>query len=84
MRDRRCFITGEEALAQFDFWEGFEAAHVFPLAYNGHWVDHNYDRWITIQPATGTSINSVQNGPLLRSDIHQLFDGYAISIDPDV
>ena len=32
----------------------------------------------------GGSINSVQNGLLLRSDIHQLFDMYRISINPDV
>jgi hypothetical protein len=29
-------------------------------------------------------INSVQNGLLLRSDIHQLFHGHDVSINPDV
>jgi len=29
-------------------------------------------------------LNSVQNGLLLSSDIHQLFDNYAFSIKPDV
>jgi len=63
---------------------GFEAARIFPLAYEGHWNQHDYSRWITIQPDTGGSINSVQNGILLREDIHTLFDAYGISINPDV
>jgi len=85
MRDRRCFITGEEALgAPYDSWESFEAAHIFPLAYEGYWVEHDYSRWITIQPATGGYINSVQNGLLLESGVHQLFNSYLISINPNV
>jgi hypothetical protein len=84
-RDGRCVISGEVAVeAEFDNWTGFEAAHVFPLAYKGHWVEHNYGRWISIQPATGGSINSVQNGLLLESGIHALFDNYLVSINPDV
>ncbi|KAF2185832.1 hypothetical protein K469DRAFT_707505 [Zopfia rhizophila CBS 207.26] len=84
-RDRRCVITGAivYTLDGFDFWTGFEAAHVFPLAYEGHWIDHDYGRWITIQPTKGGSINSVQNGLLLDSAVHQLFDAYDISINPD-
>ena len=83
-RDGRCVITGRRALSVRGAWTGFEAAHIFPLAYEGHWKDHNYSRWITIQPVTGGSINSMQNGMLLRSDIHQLFDSYDVSINPDV
>jgi HNH endonuclease len=66
-----------------DYWDGFKAAHIFPLAYEGHWIDQNYDRWITIQPIRGGSINSVQNGLLLDANIHQLFNVYGISINPD-
>ncbi|KAF8534786.1 hypothetical protein BDD12DRAFT_387723 [Trichophaea hybrida] len=81
-RDRRCVITGKRALnADHGFWFGFEATHVFPLAYEGHWKEHNYG--ITIPSASGGSLNSVQNGMLLRADIHMLFDCYAISINPD-
>lgn len=86
-RDRRCVITGRRARgADRGNWAGFEAAHIFPLAYEGHWRDHNYGRWITIPPATESagSINSVQNGLLLRSDIRSLFDNYLLSINPDV
>jgi hypothetical protein len=31
-----------------------------------------------------SKINPLQNGLLLRSDIHQLFDQYPISANPDV
>lgn len=81
-RDRRCVITGEEVIA--DYWRGFEAAHIFPLAYEQYWTDHNYGRWISVTPDRGGTINSIQNGLLLRSDMHQLFDFYEFSINPDV
>ena len=86
-RDRRCVVTGRPAhRAEYDIWWGFEAAHIFPLAYEGHWKDNDYRHWITIPAATESAgtINSVQNGMLLESAIHQLFDGYDFSINPDV
>ncbi|KAH0547708.1 hypothetical protein FGG08_000197 [Glutinoglossum americanum] len=83
-RDRRCVITGKEALrAEHGIWRGFEVAHIFPLAYEQHWTDSDYSRWITIPATRGGAINSVQNGMLLRDDIHTLFDGYDISVNPD-
>lgn len=83
-RDRRCVISGEQVI--LDFWDIFEAAHIFPLAYEGHWKQFNYGRWITMPPATASAgtINSVQNGMLLEAGIHKLFDNYGISINPDV
>jgi HNH endonuclease len=85
LRDRRCIISGEQAVgAYIDKWTGFEAAHVFPLAYEGYWNDDSYSRWITIPPENGGAINSIQNGLLLRSDIHQLYNSYDLSINPDV
>ncbi|KAI9779963.1 MAG: hypothetical protein M1839_007119 [Geoglossum umbratile] len=83
-RDRRCIITGEVALnSHRGLWVGFEAAHIFPLAYERHWTNYDYSRWITVPATGGGSINSVQNGVLLRDDIHSLFDSYLISINPD-
>jgi len=83
-RDGRCIVTGEVAVAgRHGNWTGFEAAHIFPLAYERHWQNYNYGRWMTIPAATGSSIDSMQNGMLLRSDIHQLFDAYDFSINPD-
>ena len=83
-RDRGCVITGEEAEVEYDRWFGFQAAHIFPLAYEGRWNNNNYGRWINIHPTTGELINSVQNGLLLRADLHILFDSYLFSINPDV
>ncbi len=77
-RDVRCVISGFKTFS----WIALEAAHVFPLAHASHWDINNYGRWITDDPSG--SINSVQNGILLRSDIHQLFDSFAFSINPDV
>ncbi|KAI9877963.1 MAG: hypothetical protein M1830_002331 [Pleopsidium flavum] len=81
LRDRRCIISGREAVN--GFWTSFQAAHIFPLAYKGHWDQYNFCRWITKPPVNGDSINSVQNGLLLRRDIHGLFDSYEVSINPD-
>ena len=84
-RDRRCVITGKKALSAYrNRWKGFQAAHIFPLAYENHWIQHNFARWITIPAVNGDTINSKQNGLLLSSDIHELFDSYDISINPDV
>ncbi|OCK85902.1 hypothetical protein K432DRAFT_377279 [Lepidopterella palustris CBS 459.81] len=70
-RDRRCVISGTEAFGAHIYrWTGFEAAHIFPLAYEGSWNDHKHVRWTTIPLVKGRSISSVQNGLLLRSDVH--------------
>ncbi|KAH0559756.1 hypothetical protein GP486_003727 [Trichoglossum hirsutum] len=83
-RDKGCVVTGKVAVNAYkNNWVGFQAAHVFPLAYEQQWKDGNYSRWITIPAADGGTINSVQNGILLRSDIHARFDTYDFSIDPD-
>ena len=83
-RDQRCVITGKSAVNARGSWAGFQATHIFPLAYEEHWIYHNYGRCITIQPNTGGSINSVQNGLLLTATLHILFDSYDVSINPDV
>jgi hypothetical protein len=70
--------------APYNIWRGFEAAHIFPLAYEEHWRNNNFARWISIPSIAGGSINSIQNGILLNSAIHQLFDSFAFSINPDV
>lgn len=51
----------------------------FLLAYEDHRSRYDYGHWMTIELSTGGSINSVQNG-ILR----QLFDGYDVSINPNV
>ena len=34
--------------AQYDRWHGFEAAHIFPLAYEQYWNNQGYSRWLSI------------------------------------
>lgn len=84
-RDRRCVVSKvENPLAEFDIWPAFEAAHIFPLSHEHYWKEQNYGRWITLPPSTGDTINSVQNGLLLQSTLHHLFDTLFFSINPDV
>lgn len=84
-RDRRCVLTKvENLLIEAGIWNAFEAAHIFPLASEQHWNENNFGRWITHLPRRGGSINSVQNGILLRRDLHPPFDCYDVSINPDV
>jgi hypothetical protein len=86
-RDKRCVISGEvNSGAQWGCWAGFDASHVFPLEYEGLWVEDNYGRWITnMDSVAGISkINSTQNGLLMNATFHTQFDQYLISINPDV
>ncbi|MCJ1378043.1 hypothetical protein MMC17_001139 [Xylographa soralifera] len=58
-RDHRCVVTGKPVLLAYkNSWTGFEAAHIFPLAYQGYWNDQNFSRWITTTPTAGEPINS--------------------------
>ncbi|PUU84237.1 hypothetical protein B9Z19DRAFT_1037569 [Tuber borchii] len=83
-RDRRCVISGTP-VPNFDqgYWGGLEVTHIFPLAHETHWNIRDYGRLISIPPKSGRSIDSVQNGILLRSDIRCHFESYLISINPD-
>ena len=85
-RDCRCVISGVINRRAPYRWTMFEAAHIFPLEKESLWIDWGYHRWITDMDNTvgNTKINSVQNGFLLREDIHSLFDHYLISVNPDV
>ncbi|KAG0641782.1 HNH endonuclease-domain-containing protein [Tuber brumale] len=87
-RDRKCVISGisiPEIFIQSNNWTTFEAAHIFPLRHESHWIQYNYGQWITdIDGAVGSSkINSRQNGFLLRQEVHTMFDQYLISVNPD-
>jgi hypothetical protein len=69
-RDGKCVISREpNDMAKYDHWEGYQAAHVFPLHLENLWVQFDYGRWITnMDGVTGTSrINSVQNGLLMAA-----------------
>lgn len=46
----------------------------FPLSFEQQCREHNCNRCITLPPPQGGNINSMQNGLLLRHDLHRLFD----------
>ncbi|KAK9262066.1 hypothetical protein V1519DRAFT_467290 [Lipomyces tetrasporus] len=82
-RDGKCVITGvlNREVDANDWGGGFEASHIFPLSGEEYWVQNGFSRWITGKHDTG--INSCQNGLLMTSSIHQRFDGFDCSINPD-
>ena len=87
-RDRKCVISGiviPQEHIQTNNWRDFEACHIFPLKHETLWKELEYGRWITdIQDTPGRAkINSSQNGLFLQSTIHQKFDDYLISVNPD-
>lgn len=66
-------------------WARFNTVHIFPLNAENVWIQCGYGRWITDMDDTNrvSKINSLQNGMLLREDIHSMFDQYLISVNPD-
>ncbi|KAK9234001.1 HNH endonuclease-domain-containing protein [Lipomyces kononenkoae] len=84
-RDKKCVITGTvNPEVILDEWSGFEAAHIFPLSSEEHWIQQEYSECITNKVSMqDTGINSCQNGLLMLSNVHQKFDSYRFSINPD-
>ncbi|KAK9357715.1 hypothetical protein V1504DRAFT_398300 [Lipomyces starkeyi] len=84
-RDRRCVITGvpvtqRELLLQR--WTRYDAAHIFPVALESMFHNYNFGALVVLDERDG-SVNSPQNGLLLRKDVHGLFNQYEISINPN-
>ncbi|KAK9236354.1 HNH endonuclease-domain-containing protein [Lipomyces kononenkoae] len=83
-RDGKCVITGTvNRRADRDNWSSFHAAHIFPLSSEDYFVQSGFSRLITNKGVRDTGINSCQNGLLMRSHMHEQFDGYYFSINPD-
>ncbi|PUU84241.1 hypothetical protein B9Z19DRAFT_1112001 [Tuber borchii] len=55
------------------YWGGFRVTHIFPLSHEEYWATHGYGHSISNQPV---SIDSPQNGILLKSDIQAHFENY--------
>jgi len=86
LRDGKCVITGVVNKGAIrGNWTTFDAADIFPLEKENLWIEWNYGRWITDMDDTNgvSKINSVQNGFLLQANVHQLFDQYLLSVNPD-
>ncbi|KAJ5890894.1 uncharacterized protein N7473_007122 [Penicillium subrubescens] len=71
-RDGKCVLTG--VVNTDDDWAGIEAADIFPVDREGLLPQRNFNH----------SINSVQNGLLVSATMHQLFDSYLVSVNPDI
>lgn len=66
-----------------------QAVHVYPTSRISEWNQNNYRRlWMTdTRPASEigqTGLFSPQNGLLLNTYLHDLWDSYKFGIDPDV
>lgn len=88
-RDGRCVVSKVRSLLgpQNDRWYGFQAAHIVPLAYGSEWQSRGFSSLVSLPPPhphQGDTINSVQNGLLMQSHFHELFDAYQFSILPEV
>ncbi|KAL7620654.1 hypothetical protein AAE478_009649 [Parahypoxylon ruwenzoriense] len=86
-RDGRCVVSKLESDGPiYGDWLGFEAAHIVPLACEQIWRGQGFGNLITIPPPPPRqqdTVNSVQNGLLLRAHLHQLFDSFYFSINPN-
>ena len=84
-RDRRCVISGTRTSSiHREYWGGFDVTHIFPQSHEKYWNTLDHRNSISILPKSGRSIDSVQNGILLRSDIRCHFESYLVAINPDV
>ncbi|KAL6303962.1 hypothetical protein BKA93DRAFT_852366 [Sparassis latifolia] len=84
-RDNRCCVTGIPV--QHGDYAIFHASHIFPVVHKDTWDEKRFkdkiqdDASIASQGPDG--INSIQNGVLLRTDIHDMFNNYDFGINPD-
>lgn len=79
-------ISGSSNQLASLFWAGFDAAHIFPLENEDLWIEQGYGRWITDMDDTAgvSGTHSLQNGLFSNVIVHQLFDMYLLSVNPDV
>lgn len=88
-RDGHCMLSGQpNPDAVLGDYSGLHASHIFPYAREGDWRARNFQQYVTDNsPAShiGSSrIHSPQNGFLVSSTLHELFDAYRVSVNPDV
>lgn len=85
-RDNECVMTGVKLVAGNRM--AFNVAHVVPQVRERLWIDQGFMDLITdtapTQQQGENGIHSVQNGLLLRADVHGLFDDYQVSVNVDV
>ncbi|KAK9492050.1 hypothetical protein V1508DRAFT_405021 [Lipomyces doorenjongii] len=84
-RDGKCAITGlVNTQAYRNDWTSFHAAHIFPLSSEEYFVQSGFSRCITNKAnERDTGINSCQNGLRMQSNVHERFDKFLFSVNPD-
>ncbi|KAK9364854.1 HNH endonuclease-domain-containing protein [Lipomyces kononenkoae] len=83
-RDRKCVITGVVNPKRRVDWSAYHVAHIFPLSAEQWFITNCFSRWITDRDGEhDTGIKSCQNGLLMLSTVHELFDNFSISINVD-
>ncbi|KAK9242596.1 hypothetical protein V1506DRAFT_568936 [Lipomyces tetrasporus] len=74
-RDGKCVITGLVNTQAYRYsWTGFQVTHIFPLSSEEYFAEAD---------ERDTGINSCQNGLLMQSSIHALFDDFGFAVNPD-
>ncbi|KAJ8096493.1 hypothetical protein POJ06DRAFT_284073 [Lipomyces tetrasporus] len=81
----QCVISGNvNAQAFKDRWTGFHAAHIVPLSGEQYFLQQGLSGCITNKDnERDTGNNSCQNGLLMLSNIHEAFDDFGFSVNPD-
>ncbi|KAK9243267.1 HNH endonuclease-domain-containing protein [Lipomyces tetrasporus] len=86
-RDGKCVVSGvvnHTRLVDQGDWSSYHAAHIFPLSGEEWFIANGFSRWITNRAGEDdTGINSCQNGLLMLSTLHEKFDNFSFSINPD-
>lgn len=87
-RDRKCVVSGRsnsEIHIQLEMWVGYDATYIIPPEHEGLWIQSDNGQWIkNMDNVTGSlKINSAQNGFLLNSCAHEMFNQYLIAVNPD-
>ncbi|KAK9235709.1 HNH endonuclease-domain-containing protein [Lipomyces kononenkoae] len=84
-RDGKCVITGlVNTEAYRNDWTSFHACHIFPISFEEYFVQKGFSGCITNRAdERDTGINSCQNGLLMQSNVHERFDKFLFSVNPD-
>ncbi|KAJ5151579.1 hypothetical protein N7492_009874 [Penicillium capsulatum] len=73
--------TGENCFRNLVRARDGKSAHVFPLHHQALWDQCDFNH--VMNHSAPRPINSVQNGILVAAHMHQLFDGFLVSVNPD-
>ena len=87
-RDRKCVVSSRsnsEIHIQLEIWAGFDATYIIPPEHESLWIQSDNGQWIkNMDNVTGSlKINSAQNGFLLNSAAHEMFNQYLLAVNPD-